>query len=187
MGRIVPTTDRRCHGLTMAAREAPECPECPVRCGQCANQCHGDDRAERRVSARYHPKAAITFRNCYRTCGLRSAQVGAGLADVCWVDRRPAARWASLWGGDAERFGVGPAVMLGQNLADVAGPVGEGAVAELAAGDRQMGDGHREAVGTWRTHRLPSCQPCLSGHNCMLARTHDSRHKRVFSALGDDG
>jgi len=66
-----------------------------------------------------------------------------------------------LWlGGGAERFGVGPAVMLGQHLADVAGPVGEGAVTELAAGDRQVGDGHREAARTWRTHRLPSCQPC---------------------------
>ena len=53
-----------------------------------------------------------------------------------------------LLGGDAERFGMGPAVMLGQDLADVAGPVGEGTVADLAAGDRQVGDGHREAAGT---------------------------------------
>ena len=34
-----------------------------------------------------------------------------------------------------------PAVMLGQGLADGAGPVCEGAVADLAAGDRQMGNG----------------------------------------------
>ncbi len=53
----------------------------------------------------------------------------------------------SVLGGDAERFGMGPAVMLGQDLADVAGPVGEGTVADLAAGDRQMGDGHREQRG----------------------------------------
>jgi len=43
---------------------------------------------------------------------------------------------------------MGPAVMLSQDLTDVAGPVGEGAVADLAAGDRQLGNGHREAAGT---------------------------------------
>jgi len=53
-----------------------------------------------------------------------------------------------LRGGDAERFGMGPAVMLGQDLADVAWPVGEGTIADLAAGDRQLGDCHREAAGT---------------------------------------
>lgn len=52
-----------------------------------------------------------------------------------------------LLGSDAERFGMGPAVMLGQDLADVAWPLGEGTVADLAAGDRQTGDGHREAAG----------------------------------------
>src|SRR5215471_8748143 len=72
--------------------------------------------------------------------------------------------------------------MLGQHLADVAGAVGEGALAELAAGDRQVGDGHWEAVGTWRTHRLSSCQPCQSGRDCMLAGTHDSRYVRISTA-----
>ena len=42
---------------------------------------------------------------------------------------------------------MGPAAMLGQDLADVAGPVGEGTVADLAAGDRQVGDGHWEQRG----------------------------------------
>ena len=37
---------------------------------------------------------------------------------------------------------MGPAVVLGQDLGEVAGPVCDGAVADLAAGDRQMGDGH---------------------------------------------
>jgi hypothetical protein len=61
---------------------------------------------------------------------------------------------ALLLGGDAESFGMDPAVVLGQDLADVAGLVGEGAVADLAASHRQMGNGHREAAGTWRTHHL---------------------------------
>lgn len=54
--------------------------------------------------------------------------------------------WGALLGRDAERFGMGPAVVLGQDLTEVAGPVGHRAVADLAAGDGQLGDGHREAA-----------------------------------------
>ena len=53
----------------------------------------------------------------------------------------------TLLGGKAERFGMGPAVVLGQRLAEGAGPVGYGALADLAAGDRKLGDGDREAAG----------------------------------------
>ena len=42
---------------------------------------------------------------------------------------------------------MGPAVVLGQDLAEAAGPVGHGALADLATGDRQLGNGDREAVG----------------------------------------
>ena len=52
-----------------------------------------------------------------------------------------------LLGRDAERFGMGPAVVLGQDLTEAAGPVRHGALADLAAGDRQLGNGHREASG----------------------------------------
>ena len=48
---------------------------------------------------------------------------------------------------ELERFGMGPAVVLGQDLGEGAGPVGDGALADLAAGDRQLGNGHREAAG----------------------------------------
>ena len=41
---------------------------------------------------------------------------------------------------------MGPAVMLGQDLGDGAGPVGDGAVADLAACDRQLGNGYGEAA-----------------------------------------
>jgi hypothetical protein len=44
-----------------------------------------------------------------------------------------------LLGREAERFGMGPAVVLGQDLAEAAGPVGDGAVADLATGERQLG------------------------------------------------
>ena len=53
-----------------------------------------------------------------------------------------------LPGTEAERFGMGPAVVPGQDLAEIPGPVGDGAVADLAARDRKMGDGHGEAPGT---------------------------------------
>ena len=52
-----------------------------------------------------------------------------------------------LLGGKAESFGVGPAVVLGQRLAEGAGPAGHGALADLAAGDRKLGDGDRETAG----------------------------------------
>jgi hypothetical protein len=69
--------------------------------------------------------------------------------------QRPAAAWAYgagppdlLAGREAEGFGVGPAVVLGQDLAEVAGLVRDGAVADLTAREREMGDGHGEAAGT---------------------------------------
>ena len=52
-----------------------------------------------------------------------------------------------LLAGKAERFGMGPAVMLGQRLAESAGPVGHGALADLAARYRKLGDGDRETTG----------------------------------------
>jgi hypothetical protein len=55
---------------------------------------------------------------------------------VEWLPRR-----------EVERFGMGPAVMLGQDLAEVAGPVGDGALADLAARYRKLGNGHGEAAG----------------------------------------
>lgn len=52
-----------------------------------------------------------------------------------------------LTGTGGEHFRVDPAIVLGQDLAEVAGRVGDGPVADLAARDRQMGNGHREAAG----------------------------------------
>ncbi len=54
-----------------------------------------------------------------------------------------------LLGRYAERFGMGPAAVLGQDLTEAAGPVLHGAVADLATGDsdRQLGNGHTEAAG----------------------------------------
>jgi hypothetical protein len=48
---------------------------------------------------------------------------------------------------EVECFGIGPAVVLSQDLGKGAGPVRDGAVADLAAGDRKLSNGHREAVG----------------------------------------
>jgi hypothetical protein len=60
-----------------------------------------------------------------------------------------------LLGRDAERFGMGPAVVPGQDLTEAAGPVRHGALADLATGDRQLGDGHREAAGRGLAHMPP--------------------------------
>ena len=55
-------------------------------------------------------------------------------------------RLRTLLGGKAERFGMGATVVLGQRLAEGAGPVGHGALADLAAGDRKLGDTDRETA-----------------------------------------
>jgi len=52
-----------------------------------------------------------------------------------------------LPGCELDRFRMDPVVVLGQDLCEGAGPVSDGAVADLAAGDRELGNGHREAAG----------------------------------------
>ena len=42
---------------------------------------------------------------------------------------------------------MGPAVVLGQDLREIAGPTCDGTVADLATGDRKLGNAHREAAG----------------------------------------
>jgi hypothetical protein len=63
-----------------------------------------------------------------------SAAVSAGIRD-------------RLPGREVERFGMGPAVVLGEDLSEGTGPVRDGAVADLAAGDRKLDNGHGEAAG----------------------------------------
>jgi len=53
---------------------------------------------------------------------------------------------AGATGREAERFGMGAAVVLGPDLTETAWPVRDGAVADLATGYRQLGNGHWEAV-----------------------------------------
>jgi hypothetical protein len=55
---------------------------------------------------------------------------------------------ARLRGQEAECFGVRTAVVLGQDLAGLAGLVRNSAVADLAAHDWKLRDGHRETAGT---------------------------------------
>ena len=52
-----------------------------------------------------------------------------------------------LPGKNGKRPGMGPAVVLGQDLAEAAGAIGDRAVADLAACDGQMGNGDGEAAG----------------------------------------
>jgi len=49
-------------------------------------------------------------------------------------------------GRKAERLGMCPPVVLGQRLAEGAGPVGHGPSADLTTGDRNLGDGDRETT-----------------------------------------
>ena len=70
-------------------------------------------------------------------------QAGSG---ICGTALRASA--AGDREGEAGRSGMGPAGVPGHDLAEVAGPAGDGAVADLAARDRKMGNGHGEAAGT---------------------------------------
>ena len=70
-----------------------------------------------------------------------------------------------------------PAVMLGQDLSERAGPVSDGAVADLAAGDRKLGYGHEEAAGRRLGHLPLGCHPCQSDLARCSLRTHDTRHE----------
>jgi len=70
-----------------------------------------------------------------------------------------------LPGGEAKRFRMGAAVVLGQDVAEAARPVGNGLAADLAACHRKMGHGHREAAGTRLAHlqcnaSAPGIFPC---------------------------
>jgi MFS family permease len=80
---------------------------------------------------------------------MRGSLTKGGTLRDCWRSTAGvnAAACGGLPGRDAERCAVGPAVVLGQDLTEAAGPVRHGAVADLATGDRQLGNGHREAAG----------------------------------------
>jgi hypothetical protein len=52
-----------------------------------------------------------------------------------------------LPGCKVQCFGMGPAVVAGQDLSEVTGPVCDGTVTDLATGDRKLSNGHREATG----------------------------------------
>jgi hypothetical protein len=49
---------------------------------------------------------------------------------------------------------MGPAVVLGENLAGLPRPVGDGAAADLAARDRKLRHSHGEAAGTRLAHHI---------------------------------
>jgi len=75
------------------------------------------------------------------TPGARAVLIGQSLRQRSGLRGR-------LPGRQAERFGVGPAVVLGEHFAKAARPVRDGAMANLAARDRKAGNGDRKAAGS---------------------------------------
>ena len=88
-----------------------------------------------------------TLRDRWRSLPLGSCKVVRGNRRRRLYRGVMRAACGGLLGRDAERLGMGPAVVPGQDLTEAAGPVRHGAVADLATGDRQLGNGHREAAG----------------------------------------
>src|ERR1039457_7497734 len=78
---------------------------------------------------------------------------------------------------------MGPAVVLGQDLTEAAGPVRHGALADLATGDRQLGNGHREAAGRGLAHMPLRCQPSRSDLALSWCCTHSTRQKRTTAFM----
>jgi len=64
-----------------------------------------------------------------------------------------------LPGRRAERFGMHPAVVLGQDLGEAARPVRDSTAADLAARNRKLGNGHREAPRTCLAHHFYDASP----------------------------
>jgi hypothetical protein len=92
----------------------------------------------RRLRGGLSPKAAAL---CVRgRFGSGAVAAGDGTSGVMRRGLR------TLLGGEAERFGMDPAVVLGQRFAEGAGAVGHGALADLAAGDRKLGDSDRNTT-----------------------------------------
>jgi len=79
---------------------------------------------------------------------------GAEPAELALQRRRAAPKGRWLPGREAERFGMGPAIVLGQDVAGLPGPVRDGAMADLAACNRKMRHGYREAAGTCSAHHV---------------------------------
>jgi hypothetical protein len=78
---------------------------------------------------------------------------------------------------------MGPAVVLGQNLADLPRPVGDSAAADLAARDRKLRHRHGEAAGTWLL--ITSMRPApLDDLDARPQLTPDSRQLRMFLCGG---
>ena len=96
-------------------------------------------------------RRAATLRDRWRS-PTRLVQVVQGNRRRRWYLRGNAGSLRRLLGREAERFGMGPAVVLGQDLTEAAGPVRDGPVADLATGNRQLGNGHREATGRRLAH-----------------------------------
>ena len=131
----------------------------------------GESRGDR-CGGGNHP-GSVAHANPPRVCGLHPREPGGTQAgrrsslsrpkkqrrrqtrpSACAAPRRgptPAAvragRRGWLSGCEVKRFGMGPAVVLGQDLTEVARTVGDGTVADLAAGNRKLGNGHRETAG----------------------------------------
>ena len=83
-----------------------------------------------------HLNAGLPLWTARAGTSLRERGAPARLIEVLAAMRHD----AGYPGGNVECFRMDPAVMRSQDLTDVAWPVGEGAVADLAVGNRQMGN-----------------------------------------------
>ena len=127
-----------------------------------------------------------TERSCVRAFTIdRPRFVIAGIlrpgsaASPAWAGRPVAAAADStgslrgrLPGREAGRLGTGRAAVPGQGPAEVAGPAGDGAVADPAARDRKRGHGHGEAAELGWLIRSGDARPVAVTLPCAARTPH---------------
>ena len=133
-----------------------------------------------RLHARGQQNKRNTLRDCWHS---RTRPVTGRLGSATPAAESVPGLGGGLPGRGAERFGMGwaRAVVLRQDLGEAAGPVRDGAAADLAARDRQLGDGHREAAQTWLAHCFYDPSPVRV--RCMR-RAQAARRMAALSSGG---
>ena len=136
------------------------------------------ERTERRLFARSPRRAVNTLRDCRRACGR--AQVRAGLADICGGIAGRVGRWLRYWAGVPSASGWARGGARSEPRRCCRG----GRRGCVASWQRVTGrwvtvTGKRRERGALIAFHL--AQPCQSDRDCMLTRTHDSRHRKTFS------
>ena len=112
-----------------------------------------------RLSARAQDPLQRTLLGRSEPPGMEDRRVLARIP--VWLQIRPARRGCRVVLVAVNQLGMGLLVVLGQHGAGFPGSIGDGASADRAAHQRELGHGDRVAGEGGVAHRLPSCQAAV--------------------------